>query len=78
MKVYEFDIKGSLKNRISKDMKGTLKDLNLLEIQKKNKNELIVDLSTKERLHLYRIIKKDSIFLYKQGVMDYSLLINVE
>ena len=78
MKVYEFDIKGSLKNRISKDMKGTLKDMNLLEIQKKNKNELIVDLSTKERLHLYRIIKKDSIFLYKQGVMDYSLLINVE
>jgi hypothetical protein len=32
-KVYEFDLKGSLLNRRTKSMKGTLKDLNLLEIQ---------------------------------------------
>lgn len=42
-RVYEFDIKGSLKGRKSKDMKGTLKDLDLLEIQSKEE-EMVVDL----------------------------------
>jgi hypothetical protein len=39
---------------------------------------MIFDLSVIDQNHLNNILKKDADFLCQQGVMDYSLLINVE
>jgi hypothetical protein len=80
MKLMEFDLKGSLCSRRTKiknddDTKNkTLKDINLIEMQKKSQQS-IIKISNDEKLELQKIIRADSNFLTKMGLMDYSLLL---
>lgn len=78
-KQYTFDLKGSLigrkvpfSNNISKKV---LKDVNFLEL---NKSQKLVRISFLKFYELQRVIKSDSEFLLKHGIMDYSLLLVIE
>ena len=54
-----------------------MKDLNLIEINKAYDKQLI-DLSEKKQKELLRVILKDSQFLAKHNLIDYSLLLTLE
>lgn len=83
-----FDIKGSTKGRMTKlpdkrfskvnfNQNSVLKDLNFLKINKDWDNTLL-KLSRDDRDKLLDSVKKDSEFLRKKGLMDYSLLVVIE
>ena len=86
-----FDLKGSLKGRITKfpiseynwwlkEEKGhkkCLKDQNFLIINK-DLNYKLLEMNESERLMYTQMIEKDSLFLARHNLMDYSLLLTIE
>lgn len=76
-KLYTFDLKGSFINRRDQIKKGRiLKCLNFVDINSSNKKLVRLDVDHIEPM--YDIIEKDTEFLRRQGIMDYSLLLIVE
>ena len=77
-----FDLKGSIINRKVPEHeikpKGTLKDVNLLDMRKASKNDPFLQFRQKDRLKLFLLIQVDLLFLCKHNLMDYSLLLFVE
>ncbi len=77
-----FDLKGSIINRKVPEHeikpKGTLKDVNLLEMKVSRKNDPFLLFRQKDRLKLFLLIQVDILFLCKHNLMDYSLLLFVE
>ena len=77
---YMFDLKGSLVNRESKmkknhDPGSTLKDINLLDIKKKDN---ILKFTVDDKLEIMNMIKHDVPLLRGGNIMDYSLLLAIE
>ena len=77
-----FDLKGSIINREVPEHeikpKGTLKDVNLLNMKKSRKSDPFLLFRQKDRLKLFLLIQVDIMFLCKHNLMDYSLLLFVE
>jgi 1-phosphatidylinositol-4-phosphate 5-kinase len=77
-----FDLKGSIINRKVPEHeikpKGTLKDVNLLDMKKDKKSDHFLLFRQKDRLKLFLLIQVDILFLCKHNLMDYSLLLFVE
>jgi len=77
-----FDLKGSIINReVPKHEikpKGTLKDVNLINMKKSKLNEPFLLFRQKDRLKLFLLIQVDILFLCNHNLMDYSLLLFVE
>jgi len=82
-----FDLKGSFVNRNVvtsekfwlKDLSfsRTLKDINFLTMSKSLKFPLVA-IQLDVTIYLLNILKADTIFLSKHGLMDYSLLLTIE
>ena len=77
---FMFDLKGSLINRESKmkknhDPGATLKDVNLLEVKKK---ENILKFTPEDKAQIMEMIKRDVPILTSGNIMDYSLLLAIE
>ena len=53
-----------------------MRDLNFLEINKDI--DYLVHITESDKMRLNEIIRKDSIFLEKHNLMDYSLLLAIE
>ena len=66
-----YDLKGSVVHRRAKDGSGTQLDLNW------NDDKAIVLLEAKDREIMLHQIEKDSMFLSKHNLMDYSLLVGI-
>lgn len=76
-KLYTFDLKGSYINRRDQYKKGKiLKCLNFVDINSSVKKLVRLDVDQIEPM--YEIIEKDTEFLRRQRIMDYSLLLIVE
>jgi hypothetical protein len=78
-----FDLKGSMVNREVRFAPGeqpkpscTLKDKNLLSYR--NGTDKFINFSSKDIGAIVRQMKKDSEFLQRKNIMDYSLLFAVE
>ncbi len=65
-----FDLKGSFYKRYSKE--GVLKDLNFIEMGIK------MDFNKQDRVSLLENIKKDTKWLDRRRLIDYSLLVGIE
>jgi hypothetical protein len=77
-KKFTFDLKGShigRKVHYVPNAKTVLKDVNFLELNKKDR---LVKISFLQYYELQKVIKSDSEFLLSQGIMDYSMLLVVE
>ena len=83
-----FDIKGSTANRYVNlaaqrfsrknfNQKSVLKDMNFTKINQAMDYRLI-QLNASDHAHLKDIIDKDTKFLLRKGLMDYSLLVGIE
>lgn len=84
-----FDLKGSTVGRKStlattekfwlttQNQKKVMKDLNLLDINK-DMDEKLIRLLPHDKQQLDHMIKRDSEFLMRHGLMDYSLLLVIE
>merc|ERR1712176_1060275 len=66
-----YDLKGSTKGRISKKNEKVLKDLNWTKSERKINIGSMAASLYKEQL------KKDTMFLQKLEIMDYSLLVGI-
>ena len=77
---YKFDLKGSTAGRRTKSSvvmtsKTDRKDLDFLDLKKKEKEKLSFAEINK---HLIKILKRDVFYLKQRGLLDYSLLMAVE
>lgn len=75
-----FDLKGSIINRKTevegkKMQKVTLKDVNLLNLQK---SAIFLRFSKTDRRNILAAMRRDVNFLEKMKLMDYSLLLGIE
>jgi hypothetical protein len=77
LRLFIFDIKGSINNRREVIRKGkVLKCVNFVEINKSNKKLVKLDYQDIEAIS--NIVQEDSDFLERMGLIDYSLLLDVE
>lgn len=78
-KQFTFDLKGSIIGRralyVPGDTKKVLKDVNFIEL---NKKEKLIEIPSMKFYHLFNTLKNDSEFLLKHGIMDYSTLLVIE
>jgi hypothetical protein len=76
-----FDLKGSIINRktqvegVKMMTKSTLKDVNLLNLQK---SDVFLRFSKIDRFNILRQMRRDVNFLEDMMLMDYSLLLGIE
>ena len=77
VRLFIFDLKGSINNRKEIIRKGkVLKCVNFVEINKSNKKLVKLDYQDIETIS--NIVQEDSDFLEKMGLIDYSLLLDIE
>ena len=77
VRLFIFDLKGSINNRKEIIRKGkVLKCVNFVEINKSNRK--LVKLDSQDIETISNIVQEDSDFLEKMGLIDYSLLLDIE
>jgi 1-phosphatidylinositol-4-phosphate 5-kinase len=75
--LYTFDLKGSVINRRDPVAKGrVLKCLNFVDINESSRRLVRLDINQTEQL--YDVIERDSFFLRRMEIMDYSMLMVIE
>jgi hypothetical protein len=77
IKLFSFDIKGSVENRRDHVKKGTvLKCMNFLDINSSDKKLVRMEVTQTEQIR--SILESDAHFLKNMNLMDYSLYLVIE
>ena len=77
LRLFIFDLKGSINNRKEIIKKGkVLKCVNFVDVN--NSNHKLVKLDAQDIEKISNIVQQDSDFLERMGLIDYSLLLDVE